>query len=83
MGSVIRKSGIGPAILLSESLPRKAHLSLGQKVSIRVQYNTLIIEPCATPAYPIDDLVARINEANLHTETDFGKSVGREIGPWS
>ncbi len=79
MESVIRKWGNSPALRLSASLMKEAQLSVDQKVSVRVQRNKLIIEPLASPEYRIDDLVAGLNESNLHTETDFGKPVGKEV----
>ncbi len=79
MESVIRKWGNSPALRLSASLMKEAHLSVDQKVSVKVHRNRIIIEPLATPEYKIEELVAGINESNLHTETDFGKSVGKEV----
>ncbi len=79
MESVIRKWGNSPALRLSTSVMREAQLSVDQRVSVRVQRNKIIIEPLVTPEYRLEDLLAGINESNLHTETDFGKPVGKEV----
>lgn len=79
MESVIRKWGNSPALRLSSSLMKEAKLSIDQKVSVKVHRNRIIIEPLAAPEYKIEDLVAGINESNLHSETDVGAPVGREI----
>ncbi len=79
MESVIRKWGNSPALRLSTSLMKEAHLSVDQKVSVTVQRNKLIIEPLVAPEYRIEDLVAGLSESNLHTETDFGTPMGKEV----
>ena len=79
MQAVIKKWGNSPALRLSTSLMKEAQLSVDQKVSVKVHRNRIIIEPLTTPEYKIEDLVAGINESNLHSETDFSHPVSKEV----
>lgn len=38
----------------------------------------LIVEPVQAPHYDLDDLLARVDAANLHAETGTGPPVGLE-----
>jgi antitoxin MazE len=79
MESVIKKWGNSPALRLSASVMKEAHLVLDQKVSVQVQRGKIVIEPTARKEYKLEDLVAGVTSANSHTETDFGKPVGKEV----
>ncbi len=79
MESVIKKWGNSPALRLSANVMKEAHLSLDQTVSVKVSRGRIIIEPTARKEYKLEELVADITSGNTHTESDFGKPVGKEI----
>ncbi len=79
MEIVIRKWGGRPALRLSDSLVREARLSVGQRVSVTAYRDKIIITPLTTQDYTIEDLVAGINESNLHSEAQLGAPVGSEL----
>ena len=79
MESVIKKWGNSPALRLSASVMKEAHLVLDQKVSVQVQRGKIVIEPTARKEYKLEDLVAGVTSANSHAEIDFGKPVGKEV----
>ncbi len=78
MEAVIKKWGNSPALRLSASVMKEAHLVMDQKVSVKVSRGKIIIEPAIRKEYKLEDLVAGINPRNTHAESDFGKPVGKE-----
>lgn len=79
MEAIIKKWGNSPALRLSASVMKEAHLELDQKVSVRIQRGKIVIEPITHKEYKLDELVAAITPANVHSETEFGQPVGKEI----
>lgn len=79
MEAIIKKWGNSPALRLSASLMKEAHLTLDQKVSVKVSRGKIIIEPTNRKEYKLEELVAGITSVNSHVESDFGKPVGKEI----
>ena len=79
MQATIKKWGNSPALRLSASLMQSAHLSLDQKVSIRVLKGKLIIEPISQEEYSLDKLVSGITPQNCHAEINTGAPVGMEM----
>lgn len=79
MEAIIKKWGNSPALRLSASVMKEAHLALDQKVSVKVMHGKIIVEPANRKEYKLEDLVAGINPRNTHSEPDFGSPVGKEI----
>ena len=79
MQTIIKKWGNSPALRLSASLMKEAQLTIDQEVSVKVSRGKIIIEPATRKEYKLEELVAGINSANTHSESDFGKPVGKEI----
>jgi antitoxin MazE len=79
MEAVIKKWGNSPALRLSASLMKEAHLTLDQRVSVKVLRGKIIIEPVNRKEYKLEELVAGITAYNSHAEYDFGKPVGKEV----
>jgi antitoxin MazE len=79
MEAVIKKWGNSPALRLSASLMKEAHLTLDQRVSVKVLRGKIIIEPVNRKEYKLEELVAGITADNSHAESDFGKPVGKEV----
>lgn len=79
MEAVIKKWGNSPALRLSASLMKEAHLTLDQRVSVKVLRGKIIIEPVNRKEYKLEELVAGITADYSHAEYDFGKPVGKEV----
>jgi antitoxin MazE len=79
MQAIIKKWGNSPALRLSASLMKEAQLTIDQEVSVKVLRGKIIIEPATRKEYKLEELVAGINSANTHAESDFGKPIGKEI----
>jgi antitoxin MazE len=79
MQAIIKKWGNSPALRLSASLMKEAQLTIDQEVSVKVSRGKIIIEPATRKEYKLEELVAGINSAKTHAESDFGKPIGKEI----
>ncbi len=79
MEAIIKKWGNSPALRLSASLMKEAHLVLDQKVSVKVVRGKIVIEPASRKEYKLEELVAGITSGNTHAESDFGSPAGKEI----
>ncbi len=53
-------------------------LDEGSAVELTVEDGRLLVTPVA-PAYRLEELVAGIDDANRHAETDWGAPTGNEV----
>ena len=62
---------------LPESVAQEAQVGDGDKLDVVVDGGAIVIRP-ARASYSLEELVARITNANRHDQTDWGTPVGRE-----
>ena len=79
MQVTIRKWGnsIGvrvPAVILTE-----LNLSADKQVDVRAEAGRIIIEPIIDSQETLEQLLGQITPDNVHSEIDFGESVGKEL----
>ena len=77
MEAKIQKWGNSLGIRIPMNVIRGLSLRNGSIVDIVEEPDRLIIRPKKNPA--LDDLLDAINEENLHSEIDFGKTEGNEV----
>ena len=63
-----------PAVILTE-----LNLSAEKKVNVRAEAGRIIIEPIIDSQETLEQLLGQITPDNLHSEIDFGESVGKEL----
>jgi antitoxin MazE len=79
MQTIIKKWGNSPALRLNAAVMKSAQLNIDQLVSVKVQKGRIVIEPMMKQDYPLEKLLAGITAKNLHSDSDFGKPVGKEL----
>jgi antitoxin MazE len=79
MHTIIKKWGNSPALRLNAAVMKSAQFNIDQLVSVKVQKGRIIIEPMMKGQYQLEELLAGITPKNLHSESDFGKPVGKEL----
>jgi antitoxin MazE len=77
METVIKEWGNSLAIRLPKSLLKELGVGKDTKVELKIENNKLLIEPKREKR--LDDLLAKIEEKNIHQEIDFGKPEGKEV----
>ena len=78
MQSYVKKWGNSQGLRLSQELLRMAKLSVGDEVEITVVQEQIVIRKAAPKRVSLAELVDRIPENYLASETDWGTAVGRE-----
>jgi antitoxin MazE len=78
MNSMVQKWGNSLALRLPKSIARDLKVGAGDAVELRIRGDLLQVKP-ARPEYRLADLLRKVNASNLHRETDWGDSVGKEI----
>ena len=63
-----------PAVILTE-----LNLSAEKKVDVRAEAGRIIIEPIIDSQETLEQLLGQITPDNVHSEIDFGESVGKEL----
>jgi antitoxin MazE len=79
MQTIIKKWGNSPALRLNAAVMKSAQFNIDQLVSVKVQKGRIVIEPMMKKEYQLEELLAGITPKNLHSESDFGKPVGKEL----
>lgn len=74
----VLKWGNSLGLRLPKALARDAGVEAGTEVDLTLEGDRLIIRRARSTA-SLADLLAGVNEANLHSETETGPPRGREI----
>jgi antitoxin MazE len=75
----IQKWGNSLAVRIPKPFAAEVGLEPNSSVEISLVDGSLVITPVAKPVLSLRDLLAQVNEANLHREVDTGPAVGNEI----
>lgn len=67
------------ALRIPQAVARQIRVSNGDSVELQVEADGLRIRSARRRRYRLAQLVAKITPANRHTETAWGKSVGKEL----
>ncbi len=74
----IQKWGNSLALRIPKSFALETKIENGSTVDVAIQKGAIIFKPVVEEKIMLEEMLARINEANIHTEIDFGKSEGKE-----
>ena len=78
MTALISKWGNSQGIRIPKKIFEQLNLSIGEKVSLRIENNKIIIEPIKKrKKYKIEDLVAKLPKEHEPYE-EFSEQIGRE-----
>ena len=78
MTATVQKWGNSLALRLPKSIAQELKVIDGDAVELRVRGDSLQVKP-ARRKYRLSELVAKMDKGNLHSETDWGKRVGKEV----
>lgn len=73
----VQKWGNSLALRIPRSFAEETHLKFGSPVKMVVSDGKIVIAP-VSPEYQLEELVAQINESNLHGEVVASSRAGRE-----
>lgn len=76
----IQKWGNSLAVRIPKSFAVETKIEQDSVVDLAVVDGKIIVEPeKKKPKYTLEELLEGINEDNIHSETDWGEPVGKEI----
>lgn len=78
MKTKIQKWGNSLGVRLPKNIAEQKSLRAGLGVSVILKDNQIVLEPESEEA-TLAALLAEISEENLHSETDWGASLGTEV----
>ena len=78
MRARVRKWGNSLAVRIPRSFAEQAGLRENGPIDVSLADGKVLIESVTAPDLTLDELLARITDANLHTEADLGPAVGNE-----
>ncbi|NPV02242.1 MAG: AbrB/MazE/SpoVT family DNA-binding domain-containing protein [Brevinematales bacterium] len=78
MKSAVQKWGNSLAVRIPANYAKDVRIQEGSAVEVTVEENRIVIIP-ETKGSRLEEMLSRIDENNLHGETDTGGQVGSEI----
>ncbi|HEV7798027.1 MAG TPA: AbrB/MazE/SpoVT family DNA-binding domain-containing protein [Pyrinomonadaceae bacterium] len=79
MKATIQKWGNSLALRIPKSFATHSSIVQGTVVDLSLDNGRMIVEPTKEQNYSLEDLLARVTKKNLHSEVDFGASLGKEV----
>lgn len=79
MKTKIQKLENSLAILIPENVANEIKVGIDTDVDLSVENGKIIITLIYEPEYDLNDLLAKIDETNIHKEIDFGNCVSNEV----
>jgi antitoxin MazE len=79
MKATIQKWGNSLALRLPKALAEEAKIREGSKVELVRTPDGVLVKARRKLRYRLSDLLADVTPENVHAETDWGVSVGREV----
>ncbi len=78
METKIQKWGNSLALRIPKTFAMETQIVDGSAVDLKLSNNQLVITPIKKKQYKLNDLLAEVNESNVHKEVDYGEPVGKE-----
>jgi antitoxin MazE len=75
----VQKWGNSLAVRIPKPLAEDAEVKEGTVLNLAVSEGKVVATPVEKKKQSLKQLLAKVTRKNLHAETDFGPSVGREI----
>lgn len=79
MQVTMRKWGNSIGVRIPAGILTELNLNAEKKVDVRAEAGRIIIEPIIDSQETLEQLLGQITPDNVHSEIDFGESVGKEL----
>jgi len=78
MKATVQKWGNSLAIRIPKNISMDARVSEGSNINIMIENGNIILSP-TTKEYSLKELLKKITNKNIHSETPTGSHIGKEI----
>jgi antitoxin MazE len=76
----IQKWGNSLAFRIPKAFAKEINIENGSFVDLSIEENRLVISPIDNQnEYDLSLMLPKIDESNIHTEIDFGESIGKKL----
>ena len=79
MQTRVQKWGNSLGLRIPRGLAEQLGLGAGSEVSLSARDGDLLVRPALPARLNLEDLLAEVTTANLHSSLDTGDAVGQEI----
>jgi antitoxin MazE len=79
MTATIQKWGNSLALRLPKTLANETNITEGTRVELLLTKEGVLLKAKHKPHYRLSELLAGVTKKNLHPETNWGPTVGREV----
>ncbi|MEE9167660.1 MAG: AbrB/MazE/SpoVT family DNA-binding domain-containing protein [Candidatus Neomarinimicrobiota bacterium] len=80
MRTKIQKWGNSLALRIPKAFAKETNISDKSIVNLSIEDDHLVIFPIDEPdEYELDSLLSQIDQTNLHSEINWGQTVGKEL----
>ncbi|MBK8871221.1 MAG: AbrB/MazE/SpoVT family DNA-binding domain-containing protein [Elusimicrobia bacterium] len=79
MHATVQKWGNSLAFRIPRELAKEVHVSQGSVVELKVVGEGVLFRPTRRTSWSLARMLRRVNKNTLHSETDWGQAVGREV----
>lgn len=79
MQTSVQTWGNSLGVRIPRGLAEEHRLGAGSEVSLSTRDGDLLVRPALPARLSLDDLLAEVTTANLHSSLDTGDAVGQEI----
>jgi antitoxin MazE len=75
----VSKWGNSLAVRIPKAVAERARLREGERLEMSVNEDGAVVLRPPRPSYRLEDLLAGVTDENLHSATDWGCLLGREL----
>jgi antitoxin MazE len=79
MTSIVQKWGNSLALRIPSALAKDIHFHQGSIVEIVAENGSMTVKPSKRVRPTLSHLLKDVREANIHSEFDWGKPIGKEV----
>lgn len=79
MTAKILKWGNSLALRIPKIIAKDVGIDEGSQIDIQIRNDCLILRPLRSEEPDLNELLANIDEENLHSEFDWGEPMGNEL----
>ena len=79
MKTAVQQWGNSLAVRIPKAFAEEAKMKKGTAVSLIMEKGRLIMAPLPSPELSLKELLAKVTSENLHSETEWGPPVGKEV----
>jgi len=79
MRTRVQKWGNSLAVRIPKAFALEVGLEKDGEIELSIDQGRLVVVPPGKPSYTLDDLLSGVRPSNLHSETDWGPPLGKEV----